>query len=119
MSRNISFALTTRQFNERTKDVTRRLGWEFLKVGDRLHGCKKCMGLRPDEPLVRLHDIEVTIIRRERLDRIVTDPVYGSEELRREGFPFMSPDEFVAFFCASHPKCTPESVITRIEFKHL
>ena len=31
--RNISFALTKQQFLDRTKTVTRRLGWKNLEVG--------------------------------------------------------------------------------------
>jgi len=34
MPRNISFALTTQQVRNRTKTVTRRAGWLFLKAGD-------------------------------------------------------------------------------------
>jgi len=31
----------------------------------------------------------------------------------------MTPEEFVAMFCASHKDCTPTSVITRIEFEYV
>ena len=34
MPRNISFALTTPQFLDGSKDVTRRNGWLMLKTGD-------------------------------------------------------------------------------------
>ena len=54
MPRNMSFALTTEQFLNRTKTVTRRKGWRFLKPGDVVMGCKKCMGLKPGEQLERL-----------------------------------------------------------------
>ncbi len=47
--RNISFSLTERQFMDKSKTVTRRLGWKFLKPGDRLMGCRKCMGLKPGD----------------------------------------------------------------------
>jgi hypothetical protein len=52
--RNISFSLTEEQFLDGSKDITRRLGWANLKPGDRLMGCRKCMGLRPGESIVRL-----------------------------------------------------------------
>lgn len=42
--RSMSFMLTTRQIRERSKDVTRRLGWEKLKPGDRLHAMRKVHG---------------------------------------------------------------------------
>ena len=44
--RLMSFALTTRQFLAHEKTVTRRLGWEFLKPGDRVCGVEKGMGLK-------------------------------------------------------------------------
>lgn len=120
--RNISCSLTTPQVRARTKDVTRRLGWEDLKPGDQLQACEKCMGRRNGEPLVRLCIIEVVSVRRETLRRMLRNPVYGRNECRREGFPFMSPAEFVAFFCASHTsgkkKCTADTPITRIEFRY-
>ena len=33
MPRNMSFAMTTKQAKAKTKDVTRRFGWWFLKEG--------------------------------------------------------------------------------------
>lgn len=47
--RNISFALTTPQFKSRSKDVTRRIGWWFLKPGDVVMGVEKGMGLKKGE----------------------------------------------------------------------
>lgn len=44
MSRLMSVALTERAVIERRKTVTRRLGWVFLKPGDRLTLCRKVMG---------------------------------------------------------------------------
>jgi hypothetical protein len=41
MARNISFFLTKRQFLDRSKDVTRRLGWNWVKPGDVLCGIEK------------------------------------------------------------------------------
>ena len=37
--RNISFSLTTRQFRDGSKDVTRRVNWQNLKPGDHLMAC--------------------------------------------------------------------------------
>ncbi len=67
MSRLMSVSLTERAVVERRKTVTRRLGWTFLKPGDRLTLCRKVMGRKPGEPLVRLADVEVVSVRRERL----------------------------------------------------
>lgn len=117
--RNFSFSLTEQQFLDGSKDVTRRLGWEYLKVGDRLMGCRKCMGRKPGEPLVRLGEIEVVSVRREPLRQLVRDRTYGREECRREGFPQMGPWEFVEFFISSHAKCTALTTVTRIEFRRV
>lgn len=119
--RNMSFALTVTPIMEGTKDVTRRLGWQFLKVGDLLRPVRKCMGLRPGERLDVLRDpIRVVDVRREPLSRMTTDIDYGFDEVRREGFEghpvYCWPSAWVAMFCATHKGCTPETVITRIEF---
>ena len=137
--RNISASLTEQQILESgervkrgeppVKDVTRRRGWEYLKVGERLQVCRKCMGRKPGEPLVKLAIIEVVSVRREPLRRMIDEPDYGYIEVRREGFErrapvtninlTMSPLQFIGFFCATHKGCTPESLITRIEFKYI
>lgn len=119
MARNISFSLTTPQFRDRTKTVTRRIGWNSLKPGDVLMGCEKCMGRKPGEPLVRLGKIEVVDVRREPLMAMSQRLGYGVRECALEGFPRMLPGEFVRFFCDSHPGCTPATEVTRIEFKYL
>ena len=49
MPRNMSFALTTKQIEDETKDVTRRNGWWFLKPGDQIWAVEKCMGLKKGE----------------------------------------------------------------------
>jgi hypothetical protein len=121
--RNISFALTTRQFIDGTKDVTRRMGWAALGPGQLLCAVKKGMGLRPGEKIERLGKIEIISVRREPLIRMTEDVVYGLSECIREGFPpphrYSWPSEFVSFFCASHKGCTPDSIVTRIEFRKI
>lgn len=114
MPRNISFALTTEQFLNRTKTVTRRLGWKNIKAGDVLMGCEKCMGLRPGEKLTRLGLIRVVSARREPLCAITTDDV------AREGFPGKTPWWFVEMFVREmKPKTLHLAVVTRIEFEYL
>lgn len=122
--RNISFSLTERQFLDGSKDVTRRLGWTFLKPGDRLMACRKCMGLRPGEKIVRLGEIEVVSVRREPLNfmcysgSIDDRRAYGDAEATREGFPNLVGFEFVDMFCR-HMRCQPSTIITRIEFRRI
>lgn len=120
--RNMSFSLTTEQVRARIKLVTRRLGWDFLKVGDRVQACVKCMGRKKGEPLVRICIIEVVAVTREKL-RAMTDNIdYGFAETKLEGFEnhpeLCWPSSFVEFFCRSHRGCTPETEITRIQFKY-
>ena len=114
--RNISFMLTPEQILAGTKTVTRRCGWEFVKVGDHLQGVRKCQGLKAGEKIERLRVIRVTDVRREELGLMMWDVDYGCEEVISEGFPDMALSGFVNFFCESHKGCTPQTVVTRIEF---
>lgn len=112
MPRNMSFALTTEQFKNKTKIVTRRTGWKFLKRGDVVMGCKKCMGLKPGEKLERLGLIRITDVRREPLDFITDDDVV------REGFPCMNARDFIEMF-VKHIGGTPRQEVTRIKYEYL
>lgn len=109
--KNMSFALTTAQFKAETKDVTRRLGWLNLKPGELVMGVVKCMGLKPGEKIEKLGVIEIVSVTREILRSI------DQADCEREGFPEMTPDQFVAMFC-KHMDCGPDDLVTRIEFKH-
>ena len=113
--RNISFALTTQQFLDGTKTVTRRLGWQNLRPGDRLMACEKCMGLKKGEQVTKLGEIRVLGVDREPLKRIVD---YGQIECEREGFPGLSPQQFMAMF-ANRMKCTGDTWVTRIRFERV
>jgi hypothetical protein len=119
MPRNISFALTTDQFRARTKTVTRRIGWENLKVGDVLMGCERCQGLKKGEKIKQLGAIRVTDVRRENLDLMLAVRAYGRNECVAEGFPDMTADQFVEMFCKSHRPCEPHWRVTRIEYEYL
>lgn len=111
MPRLMSVALTETAVRERRKTVTRRLGWRFLKPGDHLTLCRKVMGRKPGDPLVRIVDVEVIDVRRERLDAIT------AADVRREGFNW-PPEDFVAFFC-QHMRCHPTTDVTRIEWRYI
>lgn len=111
--RLMSFFLTTPQFLDGSKDVTRRLGWKNAKAGDQVEAIRKGQGLKKGEKVERLGGIEFVSVKREALAEIVNYP----DDCRREGFPAMRPKEFVEMFC--HQKCTPATIITRIEFKRI
>lgn len=109
--RNISFYHTKKKISDRSKTVTRRLGWKFLKPGQKLMACEKCRGLKKGE-INRLGPILVTSVRQEPLNDIT------QEDVIKEGFPDMTPGEFVDFFCGAM-KCKEDDVVTRIEFLYL
>lgn len=121
--RNMSFALTTEQIMQLTKTVTRRLGWLNLKPGDELRPVKKCMGLKKGEKPVVLRDpVRVVSVRQEPLRAMLDDLDYGFDECALEGFgnhpDYKWPSAFVDMFCASHRGCTPDTLVTRIEFEY-
>lgn len=119
--RNISFMLTTPQYVDGSKDVTRRIGWLALKVGDLLCAAEKCQGLGKGGKMKRLGTIRVKSIRREKLEEMTKRWSYGLEECRREGFPNLNPAQFVLFFCKANKaqKVKPQTVVTRIEFERV
>lgn len=104
-----------------TKTVTRRMGWEFLKPGDRVLGVEKGMGLKKGEKVRGLGVIEIVSVRREMLDDLWLERKYpygAQEELQHEGFPGMERYDFVEMF-AKHHDCTTADFVTRIEFRHV
>lgn len=113
---------------ERRKTVTRRLGWQRLKPGDRLQLCRKVMGRKHADgtvgPLVVLARAEVVSVRRERLWDITDDDVRREcvpdqgqfDEHGEDGWPTV--DAWVRWFCEAM-RCRPDDFVTRIEFRYL
>lgn len=93
-TRRMSFSLTMAQVLARTKTVTRRnvRTWTALGPGDRLLAIEKGQGLRAGEGHHVLALLEVVDVRVELLEDIT------AEDCAREGFPELSPSEFVAFY---------------------
>ena len=115
--RLMSFALTTEAFRRREKRVTRRLGWRTVQPGTLLMGVEKAQGLKKGESPVRLGVIRVISRRQEQLSRMLTAE-YGAVECCLEGFPDLTPEQFVVMFCG-HNGCPPSQVVTRIEFEYV
>lgn len=113
MPRLMSVAFTEDAVRARTKTVTRRKGWVFLTPGTRLTLCRKVMGRKAGEPLVRIVDVEVVSVRREPLWLI------DDAEVAREGFPGMRSGEFVRRFFIDAQGIDPTDVVTRIEWRYL
>jgi len=112
MARLLSVALTTPQVRSREKTVTRRVGWRMLSAGDQLTLCPKVRGRRRGEPLERIVTVDVVSVRREQLDAITPEDVVA------EGFPEMTPAQFVDFFCSTHRGVDATTEITRIEWAY-
>lgn len=108
--RNMSFALTERQYLDGSKDVTRRLGWKNLKAGEKFRAVRKGMGLKKGEKVHVLGVSECVANKSEPLKNITYVDVV------REGFPSLSQDEFIEFFCKTHKGCTPDTMVQRIVF---
>ena len=112
MPRNMSFALTTKQFKERTKTVTRRFGWWFLKPGDIVQGVEKSMGLKKGEKIKKLGLIRVIDTKQEPLYFITPDDV------KKEGFPHWTSQQFIKMMI-DHYNVEPSVIVNRIEFEYL
>lgn len=102
--------LTMPQTRARTKWVTRRLGWCDAEPGQTVLAVEKCQGIKRGQQVEILGPILFVAVRREPLHRI------DFEDCCAEGFPHLSPTCFVDMFC-KHMKCTPATVVTRIEFR--
>lgn len=108
----MSFFLTTDQVKRRTKTVTRRLGWAKLQAGETLRAVAKVQGLKKGEKQQQLALIRIVDVRREPLDAI------DQADCAAEGFPNMTPAEFVGMFCR-HMNCDPGTEVVRIEFEYI
>jgi hypothetical protein len=120
MSRLMSVAFTEAAVVARTKTVTRRKGWwkdrngkHLVRPGDHLTLCRKVMGRKPGEPLVRLAEVEVVDVRREQLSAIT------QEDVALEGFPEMDRVDFVNRFFVGAQGIYPHEHVTRIEWRYL
>ncbi|MDB6060901.1 MAG: hypothetical protein JWM78_1004 [Verrucomicrobiaceae bacterium] len=106
----MAFSLTAEQIIDGTKTVTRRVGWNFLKSGDRIKAVRKSRGLKRGESLEVLRILEIISVSPEPLSAI------SQQEVRSEGFPDMTVAQFIDMFCATHANCTADTEVTRIEF---
>ena len=120
--KNMSFFLTTQQFLDYHKDITRRTGWAFLKPGEHFMAVEKSQGLKKGGHIRKLGECICIRNEPELLWAIERLPKRGiHSEVEREGFPDMSPKDFVKMFCEANKskKCTPDMIINRIEFRRV
>jgi hypothetical protein len=115
MARLMSVAYTEEQVRARTKHVTRRAGWEFARPGDRVILCRKVMG-RQGTPLVRIVAVELLDVRREPLALMIERPDYGDAEVTLEGFPDLSPLNFIEHYFEEAQGIGRYDDVTRLEW---
>jgi hypothetical protein len=112
----MSFSETTSQIRNRTKTVTRRAGWGFLKPGDTVMACVKTMGLKKGEKVEKICPIRIVSVSQERIGDIAN---YGHDELVKEGFGGrVTKEKFIALLMrlTGGDANTP---INRIEFEYI
>ncbi len=132
--RLMSFRLTLGPFLSGDKDVTRRLGWTNLKPGEHFMGVKQAQGLLKGEKIQRIGECVCLRNEPEPLDEIVRypyrSPLWARKiadgtpwrewrlETAREGFPDLTPEQFVEMFCEANKRqgVTSKTVVNRIEF---
>lgn len=118
--RNMSFALTQNEYISRTKTVTRRDGWAFLKPGEFFMGVNKVMGFRKGERPIKFHPSLCISNIPEPLNDIIKRPFRGGRyEVVREGFPAWvgKEKEFVKLYMKANGG-PEDKIIRRIEFEH-
>ncbi len=103
------------------------------KPGEILQGIERAQGIKKGEHVVKLDQIVILEVTREPLDDIIRSPVRGVPEIIRwkliatpiltemvlEGFPELTPVQFVELFCRINKKCTPRTEITRVLFDYV
>jgi hypothetical protein len=110
--RNMSFMLTEEQIMNETQHVVRKLGWWFLERHDVVCAVKKGMGLKKGEKVVRLKTIIILSTFPQELNKITV------RDVELEGFPGKSPEWFIDFFCTSHKRCFPNTIVNVINFTY-
>jgi hypothetical protein len=122
----MSVAFTEQAVIERRKTVTRRKGWwldkhgrRLLVPGDRLTLCRKVMGRKAGEPLVRLAEVEVVDVCRQTLARLHESSPWVESEMAAEGFPCLDGKEFVRRYFVEAQGLTSWAMVTRIEWRYL
>lgn len=114
MPRAMSFALTKEQIRNRTKTVTRRLGWQSLKPGDLIIAVEKVRGLKKGDKLKK-----IGLLRCIKNDAVqLNGSSLTAEDVDREGFPGGDPIDFAEMFCRNM-KCDRDVMVQRIEFEYV
>lgn len=109
----MSFSLTTEQVRRRQKTVTRRNGWTFARVGMIVQPVIKCQGIPKGGHVEKIGGP----IRFTAVDRVVLGDI-SAQDVYREGFPDLTPREFVALYKRANGGLR-DQIVTRIQFEYL
>lgn len=116
MSRRMACSLTIDAVRSRIKTVTRRHAntWGALLPGQRLTLIEQGMGLPKGAEQVVL--AETVVVSNE----IVSLDDIDQADVDAEGFPHLTPAEFIDMWCRSHGVTDPANVrVRRIEWRYL
>jgi hypothetical protein len=108
----MSFSLTTAQFLDGSKTITRRLGWDKLRPGDHFMAVEKSQGLKRGEHVRKLGECVCVSNVPMRLHEI------SEADVNREGFPNLDALGFIAMFCKAM-RCDKDYLVNRIEFRRV
>lgn len=88
----MSVTLTKQAVYDRVKTETRRTGWLFAAPGQTITLCEKVMGRKKGDPLVRICDVLIHTVKRERLDAICDRDVAAEGFSEADLLPYHDPE---------------------------
>jgi hypothetical protein len=109
---NLSCFYTQPQVRDRSKTVSRRLGWKSAKPGLVVKLIVKGQGLKRGEKIEVMAIVEIVSVRFEPLEAIT------QADCVLEGFPHYSPADFVKMFSTGINRVAPSEIVTRLEWKY-
>ena len=116
------FADTAKAIKDRSQTVTRRFGAEYVDLakGDIIEAVSDGWMLSCPVRVPLLARLEIVAVSLEPLRRLTEDLAYAERELQLEGIPpYISPRSRVGEFFIRHRAVTLDSLIVRIEFRHI
>ena len=108
----MSFFATQEQVLNQTKFVTRRQGWNKIKVGDEIQPVIKRQGLKRGEKVQPIGCSIIITAERWELINIIT-----SYDVVLEGFPNLSVNGFITMYCNLND-CNPTDICHRLQYKY-
>lgn len=113
--RNMSFFHTQEQYLDGSKTETTRKGWANLKPGEKFMGIEKGQGLKKGKKVKRLGP---SITLKNEPIKINTN-YYTQANVDAEGFPGLTPEEFINDILIAKCGFDPDGPGYRITFKRI